>query len=74
MAWCMNKQKGSEREEDRKRKAPSIPDTGQGAAGNLGSEGDQGKDRVSDNDEKSNTDGQVIPIPIKRKAKADSNS
>jgi len=72
MVWCMKKQKGSEREEDRKRKAPSIPDTGQGAAGNLGSEGDQGKDRVSDNDE-SNT-GEVIPIPIKRKAKADSNS
>jgi hypothetical protein len=52
----MNKQKGSEREEDRKRKAPSIPDTGQGAAGNLGSEGNQGKYRVSDSDEKSNTD------------------
>jgi hypothetical protein len=74
MAWYMNKQKGSKREEDRKRKDQSSPDTGQGSAGNFGSDGDLGEDRVSGNDEKSKKDRQDSPIPIKQKPKTESSS
>ena len=44
-----------------------TPDTGQGAAGDFGSDADVGRDRVSGNDDKSAKDTQDgSPVPVKR--------
>lgn len=64
----MSKQKGEEREEDKRQKDKSIPDSGQGSAGNFGSDGDLGK---GDN-EKLKERSQSSPGTVKRKPKTES--
>lgn len=61
----MSKQNISVREEERKRKDKGSPDTGQGAAGDLGSDGDLGKA----DDGKSEKHTQSAPSIVKRKPK-----
>lgn len=70
----MSKQKSNEQAKRSERRKQSVPDTGQGAAGDFGSDADVGEDDGSGSNEKAKNSKQKNPIPIKRKDKTDASA
>lgn len=70
----MNNNKDREREEEVERKTKSIPDTGQGSSGDLGSDGNVGNEGLTDKDERLKKNTQDSPVPVERKPKTDRDS
>jgi hypothetical protein len=70
----MSKHKSNGQAKRTERTKQSVPDTGQGAAGDLGSDADVGEHGGSGNNEPTDIDKQKSLIPIKRKDKKDASS
>ncbi|GCC50327.1 hypothetical protein SanaruYs_05420 [Chryseotalea sanaruensis] len=70
----MSKHKSNGQAKPSERTKQTVPDTGQGAAGDLGSDADVGENDGSGNNEPSKSDKEKSLIPIKRMDKKDASA